>query len=62
MSYVHIDFPASPRKSYALHTSFLGFSAILPNDENVHTAILHWSGETFLNQKGNHRHQFASMS
>ena len=34
MSYVHMNFPGSPRKSYAPHTLFLGFSALLQNDEN----------------------------
>ena len=42
MSHVHINFPGSPRKSY---TSFLGFSALLQNDENVHMTILHWPGD-----------------
>ena len=32
MSYVHMYFPGSQRKSYVLHTSFLGFSAIMQND------------------------------
>ena len=40
-SFVHMNFPNSPRKSYVPHTSFLGFSALLQNDENVHTTILH---------------------
>ena len=31
------DFPGSPRKSL-----FFGLSPFLQNDENVHTAILHW--------------------
>ena len=37
MSYVHMNFPGSPRKSYVPHTSFLGFLTLLQNDENVHT-------------------------
>ena len=43
MFYVHMNFPGSPTKLYMPHTLFLGFSALLYNDENVHktTTILH---------------------
>ena len=34
------EFPGSPRKSYVPHT-FLGFSALEQNDENVQMTILH---------------------
>ena len=41
MLYVHMNSPGSPRKSHIPHMSFLGFSPLLKNDENVHMTMLH---------------------
>ena len=48
MLYVHMNWPGSSRKSYVPHTSFLDFSALLQNDENIHTTILHLPSEMSL--------------